>query len=531
MAGSRGQILLGAAATLLSALLFHFAFPPRNFSLGIWFALLPILFLAGGYLRKPWVWILLAAVIVSVDLHRWLAVFHPLATVFYLLYCGGFGFFLPILVFSLIAKRSRLGAALAFPALWTIIEYLRTEQLFRFGFGGLAYSQAFTPLPIQIADLTGVYGVSWLIAAVNAAAWYLIAAFAAPRGQARKGSDAHPALILGGATLLALALSLGYGAWKLSLPLSPTGISVELAQYDHAERKAYSELEGSYLEEYARLAAAPSERPVDLVVFPENAVLRPLSLDPARQPAGSLATLNRLSGMARDSRRAILFGVLERDWKGETGILRNSAFLFDSKGDLAGRYRKRLLAPFGETDPFGGLFPAFDRLVMSLTDAVRLTPGEGASTLAVADSSGRNHPFGLLICYEGTSGALVREYGRLGAEFLVNITSDRWTNDTGALMQHAAFSVFRAVENRRALVRVGNGGLSCAIDPLGRVVAGMPVFATGTAVWGIPTIDVKQTAYSRHGDWIIGAAALLFLSAAGATILVGASTKTKGGNP
>ena len=223
---------------------------------------------------------------------------------------------LPILVFSLLAKRSRLGAALAFPALWTLLEYLRTEQLFRFGFGGLAYSQAFAPLPIQIADITGVYGVTWLIAAVNAAAWYLIVSLAAPRTRARGGSDVRPALILGGATVLALALCLGYGAWKLSFPLSPTGVSVELAQYDHAERKAYSELEASYLEEYAQLASVPSDRRVDLVVFPENAVLRPLSLDPARQPAGSLATLNRLSGMARDSGRAILFGVLERGLEG-----------------------------------------------------------------------------------------------------------------------------------------------------------------------------------------------------------------------
>jgi apolipoprotein N-acyltransferase len=223
--------------------------------------------------------------------------------------------------------------------------------------------------------------------------------------------------------------------------------------------------------------------------------------------------------MARGAGRSVLIGALEAEKADPKPRLYNGALLFDAKGDLRGRYRKSILAPFGEADPLGGLWPAFDRFVLELTDAIRLDSGEGSRLLRTWDSGGVAHAFGLLVCYEATSGDYARRYSGLGAEFLVNITSDRWTSDPGAMRQHAAFSVFRAVENRKSLFRVGNGGLSCAIDPLGRVITELPLFTYGTISWEPSLMEGGPTLYARASDWILVFAGLVTLGGAAPVLI------------
>jgi len=417
------------------------------------------------------------------------------------------------MLFSVLVKLSRIGAALAFSATWTVLEYLKAESFLRYGFGGLAYALAETPVCIQIAELTGAYGVTFLVASVNAAIWLaadeVLSRYRVGRITSHGGAiipRARGELWYSLSVLACTVATLAFGSLRLSSGLDSLGLRVMLAQYDHPASRSYELKEKEWLDEYRLLSSAKAQVPIDLVIFPENAILRPLSLDPLDRREGDAIVLNYLSRVARENARSILFGSLERSSDSEGGRLHNSAFLFDSNGDLAGRYRKRLLAPFGEADPLGGLIPALDEAILGMTDAIRLSPGKHANLMTVSDSLGAQHQFGVLICYESTSGSLARDYAALGAEYLVVITSDRWTDSPRALRQHAAFSIFRAVENRRSVVRVGNGGLSCGIDPLGRIVAELPIFCTAAATWE-PYAPISQsTFYSRTGDWILALA-------------------------
>ncbi|HKX13379.1 MAG TPA: apolipoprotein N-acyltransferase, partial [bacterium] len=110
-------------------------------------------------------------------------------------------------------------------------------------------------------------------------------------------------------------------------------------------------------------------------------------------------------------------------------------------------------------------------------------------------------PYGVVICYEDLFPEIARQHTRMGATFLVNITNDAWYGDVSQLDQHLNFSRFRAVENRRALVRGTNTGYTAAIDPSGRIRAEIPKFIAGILLAEIP-LQSEFSIYSRFGDWL-----------------------------
>ncbi|MBI2870429.1 MAG: apolipoprotein N-acyltransferase [Candidatus Omnitrophica bacterium] len=361
---------------------------------------------------------------------------------------------------------------LCVPTLWVALELVRGILFTGFPWGLLAYTQSkFLPV-IQIADVFGAYGVSWLVAAVNAAIFLVIV----------RCERAKATVML---TTFLLTASLAYGYLSLHAP-SQSGPEVAVVQGNiPQEEKWEPDYAAHILGRYDELTRLARERHhPDLIIWPETAFPGYYPNDPQ---SGTLAAL------AQNLETPLLIGspVLEE------GRVMNSALLFNQDGALVTRYDKIHLVPFGEYLPLGGLFSflkSYDPRIGEFSPGTEFTVFETGGTA-----------FSILICFEDIFPGLARQFVRRGARFLVNITNDAWFGDTAAPHQHLEASIFRAVENGVSVVRSANTGVSCVIDPWGRVTAQVAETPGGklTFVEGVSSARLYMrdpTCYTRVGD-------------------------------
>jgi apolipoprotein N-acyltransferase len=172
----------------------------------------------------------------------------------------------------------------------------------------------------------------------------------------------------------------------------------------------------------------------------------------------------------------------------------NAAILFD-KGEIVDTYRKLHLVPFTEDFPYK---ESLSGIYQWLKDADTHFWEEGTE-YTVFEAGGAR--FSTPICFEDTFPYLNREFIRSGAEVLVNMTNDAWSQAVACEMQHMSIALFRALENKRTLVRSTNGGITCVIDPNGRITAMLPPFTEGYLIAEVPVYTAEQTLYNRWGDW------------------------------
>jgi apolipoprotein N-acyltransferase len=171
------------------------------------------------------------------------------------------------------------------------------------------------------------------------------------------------------------------------------------------------------------------------------------------------------------------------------------AKLLTPRGDLTARYHKIQLVPFGEFVPLQPLFTLGGRFAAKVVQEVSdFTHGEEP---VVAEVDG--HLVGGYICYEAIFPSLVRRFAAEGAQLLINITNDAWYGTTSAPHQHLAMAAFRAVENRRYMVRAANTGITAVVDPRGRILESTALFAQTVLVRDVPFI-AERSFYTRHGD-------------------------------
>jgi apolipoprotein N-acyltransferase len=189
---------------------------------------------------------------------------------------------------------------------------------------------------------------------------------------------------------------------------------------------------------------------------------------------------------------------------GDTIELYNSAWLVDARGRVLAKYDKAHLVPFGEYTPFKKWLPFLGKIVAQVGDFV---PGPKGRTI---DWDGRK--LGVQICYEAIFPYLSRAQVRNGADLLLNITNDAWYGKTSGPYQHFSMVVFRAVENRRALLRAANTGISGFVDPAGRILTTTALFEEAAVTESLPLLD-QMTLYTRSGD--LFAKACLFITVAG----------------
>lgn len=388
----------------------------------------------------------------------------------------------------LVARFGTLGL-IGTPFLWVATELLRVHTFFEFPWCLLGYSQQPLAPMIQIASVTAVYGVSFLLVLFAA----LVAiALVEPRRRA--------ASLAAAASLVAATWALG--SWTLAQPLAGTGrVTVGLVQGGiRQEDKWVPENAWSNVFRHIQLTQQAAARGARLVVWPESAV--PFVYD--EQPA--LQAL--LQETVRTRGIFLYFGNDDREAAADgEPLVYVGAKLMDPEGRLTARYRKIRLVPFGEYVPLKAVFTLGGRVAAKLVHEVAdFSPGSEAVTGGVD-----GHRVGGYICYEAIFPALVRRFTAQGAELLVNVTNDAWYGRTSAPYQHLAMAAFRAVENRRYVVRAANTGITAVVDPRGRILERTALFDQAVLVREVPFV-AEMSFYARHGDLFARACAAIALA-------------------
>ncbi|MFN8640858.1 MAG: apolipoprotein N-acyltransferase [Candidatus Binatia bacterium] len=348
----------------------------------------------------------------------------------------------------------------------------------------LGHSQYDRLWVIQVADLGGVAAVSYVVALGNVA-------FAL---QLRRGLPWRDRLAVAAAAALVVAAVWTYGARQLQRWARPPGPTLRAVLVQGAVPDDWRYSLRRVPETLRRLAdltaTAEGSPPADLVVWPENAVS--VLID---DQGGILADVSR----SLPERTTLLVGAPRAVPRGARAELRNAALAL-SRGRVTGAYDKLRLTPFGETYPLG--------LAAWLPPpAGGYSPGTAWALLEAA-----GHRFATVICYEAIYAGLVRRLVAEGAEFLVNISNDGWFGQQPSLAQHFHAALFRAVENRRFLLRGTNAGITAIVDARGAVVAEAPRGAPALLDGSVVPIAVR-TVYARVGE-LFGWACVAVVAAA-----------------
>jgi len=485
--GTAARVLVLAAAGVLGAL----TFPRTGWSVLAWCWLVPAL--VSGLTRPRRAALLdgwLAGTVFYVVLLRWLdytflhysAIPWPLTWLPILALAAYCGLYLGGVAGAVAWLRGQLGAgpALALaPALWVVGEWLRGWLMGGFPWGLLGYSQASQLPVIQIAELGGVYAVSFLIVAVNAALAGLLAL--GPR-RAWPGAAA--------ATLLLVA-TLAFGLHAIGRTSAGSAGSVEVAVIQPSIEQTIKwdpARHAQILDIYEQLTREAARTRPAVVLWPETATTIFLRGDPV--------LLERLRRLSEEVGTPILVGSIDRRDRPREQFL-NSAFLLTGQG-ITAKYDKIHLVPFGEYVPLAGLLGWVKGLAEFISEF-----GTG-DTETVFPLPGA--PFGTVICYEVIFPELFRGFVVRGAAFMANITNDAWFGETSGPWQHLGTLPLRAVEHRVAIARAANTGVSAFVEPTGRIGPMRPLLERGILHRRIPLRD-RTTLYTRLGDWLVYACA------------------------
>lgn len=491
----------------LSGILLALAFPRPNFSIFAWFALVPLLLACGKKKPKEAFKIgFIGGVVAYSAILYWINI---VVTTY-----GRLPWVVSIPIFLLLVGYLSLymGAAtyltrrledagieplLSFPLIWTALEFLRSFLLTGFPWASLGHSQ-FRVLPlVQMADITGVYGLSFLIALSNVVLYRMLKAVVAKEPLQYPTRSAF--LFLG-----LLLLALVYGIIRLNGGSSERQLKVALIQgnidQDIKWDPAYQEMTVAAYERLTREAAASG---ADLVVWPESAT--PFFF----QEDNPLSA--RVKGLAKEIRSFLVFGSPAYETVNQRVRYLNSAFLVSPTGEVLGRSDKIHLVPFGEYVPLATFLPFVSKMVQGIGD---FSPGERPVPL----NTGKGQ-MGVLVCFEGIFPGLAREYVREGSRLLVNITNDAWFGRSSAPYQHLSMIVFRAVENRVPVIRAANTGITSIIDSRGHIRGMTPIFKEAVLT-GEVQLGGSGTIYGRIGDlfaWscVVAVAYLAFMARRG----------------
>lgn len=375
---------------------------------------------------------------------------------------------------------------LMLPAAWVGLEFARTHVFTGFGWNPLSYSQ--TPwLPaIQLADLTGAWGISFILVLANALLAEALAAGKTSAARVRAG------VVL----VAAVAAMLGYGTWrfaalKAAIAAAPhTKVAVVQGNIPQDEKwdENYREV---ILQVYARLTREAAAQQPQLIVWPETAVPDYLWLDEE--------VTRRVVALARDVNIPLLVGAPMGMLQQAVWRTTNSAALLDPQGVLTQRHDKLHLVPFGEFVPFERQLPWLREMLPTIGN---FSSGQEFTVFKAAALP----PFSVLICFEDVFPELARAFVRRGAQLLLVITNDAWFGPTAAAYQHAQASLLRAVELRVPIVRAANTGWSGCLSAAGETLAsvrhseGPELFVAGTATCDL-ALPQTYSLYRVLGDW------------------------------
>jgi len=390
----------------------------------------------------------------------------------------------------------RTAWALCGAAVWVALEMIIARFLGGFPWDLLGVSQYQLAPLIQIASVTGVYGVAFLVV------WFSLSLLSAgvriiQRPAARSLWVAEvflPTLVV------ALAFNLGFRQIRQGPPPGRT-LKVTLIQPSIPQTLIWDSAKNvERFDALLRLCEQALTNRTDLLIWPESAIPELLRYDQAT----ALAVL----GMARRHRIWMIvdaddFKPRENATRAGDGDFYNSSFLINRDGKLADQYRKRSLVIFGEYIPLARWLP-FLKWFTPIQGGY--TPGSRAAQFHLDDLDATVSP---LICFEDVFPQIGRGDVQADTDFLVNLTNDGWFGRSAEQWQHAASGLFRAVENGVPLIRCTNNGLTCWIGPEGRILQifqdpSGSVYGPGFITFDLPLPPPGQkhspTFYNRHGD-------------------------------
>jgi len=491
---------LSLVLTLFSGWLYGLCFPTASLQLLAWVALVPFLAVlrrtgVGRALLLSWVWTLMAAYTVG----DWFA--HSVATYYQQPILIGVGFFIGVssfmaapfymafaLAYRLLVRRPGPALPLLVAAAWSGTELARGRLLGANPWALFGYSQVGLDHLVQLADVTSVYGVSFLLVAVNAAAAEVLA----------RGRRAGLGLVT---ALASVALALGYGDLCLRDATSPAvsgAIETVMVQANLDLGSQWrEEFYGRNLDAHLRLTreALRNARP-DLIFWPEGALTFFLEEEPLYR--GAIGRVLAASGA-----QLIVGG--PRNVRTPEPVFYNSIFLLSAAGEILGTYDKERLVPFAERFPFGSI----ELLRRRFARVREFSPGILTRPLVTAVGAA-----GVTVCNEAMFPELVAARVRDGARFLVDPANDTWLTPKFSAQQFDIVRL-RTVEQRRYLVRASTSGPSAIVDPWGRVAVRTQFFTSATVAGRIEARE-EITAYGRIGD-LFGIGCLLVAVGASVT--------------
>ena len=431
------------------------------------------------------------------------------------LYFGFFGLAVALVRQSTGSPRLALAAA---PVFWAGLE-LAASRITSVPWDQLGYSQVDNALVNQLAPFTGVYGISFVLVAVNA---LLAGGLVLDRCPQRPFWQSARPWGIGGVLLMVV------GACGIYLsPPRPTPTATAVLVQPNLDVGDLGRWDGPgewdrHMAQFTRLASllckqyiagipetdapngeipCPASAPhPDLVVWPESPAPFEENDPPFRQ---SLANIAQTVGSP------LIVGNI--GWSLDTPTQEwnyfNSALVVGANGERVGRYDKIHLVPFGEYVPFARLLTFARKLTGRVS---KFTRGDVRKVFRLPTANGEVHGYGVFICYESVFADEIRQFSQLGAEVLVNISDDGWYGDTSAPWQHLNMVRMRAIENRRWILRDTNNGVTAVIDPEGRVRQSIARHQVDALPAQFAFRD-DVTFYTAHGDLFAWLCAILGL--------------------
>ncbi len=390
--------------------------------------------------------------------------------------------------------------------LWIALEYTRSILFTGFPWCLLGVSQHGNLPIIQIADLCGVYGISFFIVVVNALIYHLFLSSYLTKRRFLKWDIVIALLVAGGVV--------SYGHYRLTdgrtLKGTQDSIMVGIVQGNMDQSVKWDpDHQVRTIDVYERLTRAISAKQVDLIVWPETAT--PFFF---QEPSPLSA---RVHSLAREIPADLLFGSPAYRRTGAATEYYNRAYLLADHGAKIQSYDKVHLVPFGEYVPLKDYLSFVEKLVASA--------GDFRSGQEVAPIKNGGVAAGVIICFEAIFPELARTHARKDARLLVNLTNDAWFGRSSAPYQHLAMSVFRSVETRLPMVRAANTGFSALIEADGRIQKGGGLFTREIITGTLALPEKGLTFYARFGDMFV------FLLAGISILGVLAGVLAKGGSP
>lgn len=477
------------ALAVASGVLLFLSFPKYGSGFIAWIALIPLFWAIreATSIRQGLFLGFITGMIYHVGLIYWIAYvvinygYLPIhvGIILMLLLCCYLSLYTSLFAAGIVFFRPGIAPFFTAPVLWVCLEYCKSNLLTGFPWENLGYSQCLNHYLIQFADISGVYGLSFLIVLANAGLFNVIF----KRSQKEFVLTAAVILIITGILIYGVDRSkqideVLQNAARIDVALIQGNIDQSIKWNDDFQKET--------INIYEQLSLQNAPLTGGLVVWPETAV--PFNY----QDAGQFQ--KQVRDICFKTKSWFIFGSTSHETSRQNTDYYNSAYLLTPDGGIKGKYDKVHLVPYGEYVPLRNVFPFIKKLTAGMGD---FSAGKGYRPLTI-----NNKKIGILICYEGILPFAARTYKKEGAELLVNITNDAWFGATSAPFQHFSMAVFRAVETRLYLVRAANTGISAIISPKGEIVAQTNIFEKA-AIKGDVKFSGVQTVYAEYGDILV----------------------------